>query len=183
MKGRTLKEKLAIMRLQVHATRQEAFVELYDIYVADIFRFIYYQVRTKEIAEDIVSDTFLKVWQYVSEQGRTVRNFRAILYRIARNTIIDHYRRAHQTELALETAYDIPSDIQVEGTLDIKLEIEKITVHLDKLNAEAREVIILKYVNDLSAKDIAEVLDKTPENVRVIAHRAIKELQKLIEVK
>ena len=83
----TLQEKLLVYRLQTHKDT-EAFAELYDLYIKRIYRFVFFKVGTHEDAEDIVSETFLRTWNVISEGGE-LKSFSGLLYRVARNLIVD----------------------------------------------------------------------------------------------
>src|SRR5947207_925005 len=74
----------------------DAFARLYDRYVTSIYRFVLLKVPSKEIAEDLTSEAFLKCLQYLQTQPN-VKNIRALLYRIARNLVVDYYRKTEQT--------------------------------------------------------------------------------------
>ncbi|MCK4525285.1 MAG: RNA polymerase sigma factor, partial [Candidatus Andersenbacteria bacterium] len=93
-----LEEKL-ILKRALNGER-EAFAEIYDFYVVRIFRFVYLKTSSKETAEDLTSDTFLKCWRYIKQKNEAgkkeiVKNNKisSFLYKIARNLIIDHYRK------------------------------------------------------------------------------------------
>ena len=93
-----LKEKYFFLKLRV-AKDPDAFGELYNIYVDQIFRFIYFKVSRKEEAEDLTAEVFLKTWQYINEEkAKKIDNLKAFLYQTARNSVIDFYRKKNPTE-------------------------------------------------------------------------------------
>ncbi len=155
-----------------------SFGVLFDKYYSKIYRFIFFKVSSKEIAEDLASQTFLKCWEHLSE-GNRVDKFQPWLYRIARNLISDYFRSREKEELPL--IYQENSEIEeikVDPAQNLsREELEKIIFNL---KSEAREIILLRYVEDLSIKEISKIVDKSAVNVRVIIHRAIKELQEFI---
>jgi len=92
-----IKEKILYSRIK-NKDRQ-AFVKAYDLYVDQIYRFIYFKVGNKEEAEDLSSAVFLKIWSYLQENNIIdSKTLRSLLYKIARNIIIDHYRKINQRE-------------------------------------------------------------------------------------
>src|SRR3989344_6220434 len=91
MDSSKFQEKLLLIRLQ--KKDPEAFAQIYDLYVTPVYRFIYFKVSSKQDAEDITSEVFLKIWQFVTESEDEIENLRALIYRVARNLVIDLYRR------------------------------------------------------------------------------------------
>lgn len=171
----------------------EAYAELYDRYVASIYRFVILKVPTKEQAEDITSETFLRGWQFLQESQEPVKNARALLYRIARNLIADLYRRDHDRLVALpsvtflddETSTTSTTELSdeargralIEARADIALILEKIA----RLKTDYQDVLTLRLIDGLGYTDIAAILDKPAGHVRVIYHRAMKALLALLD--
>lgn len=154
----------------------EAFGALYDLYLAKIYRFVYFKVANREEAEDIVSTVFLKTWHYLVEhKPGEVQSFSGLVYRIARNCLVDFYRaKAHNPSVPLENAVDMGAiDGQFQAA-ENRIEVQPILQVISQLKREYQEVLLLKYVDDLSVGEIAEILDKTQTNVRVTLHRALK---------
>ncbi len=168
------------MRLKKHKDKQ-AFIEAYDLYIEQIYRFVYFKVSNKDEAEDITSMVFLKCWNYI--HGGNLGDYdtlKPLLYKIARNTIIDHYRRNQSREtVSLDVVAEQPDDKQnpyeqAATNIDFKTLIEE---KLPNLKDEYRDVIVLRFINELSISEIARALGKTPGNVRVLIHRALQSLQ------
>lgn len=165
---------------------RKAFIQAYDQYLDDIYRFIYYKVNRHEDAEDISSQVFLKTWGYIQNSELTdYKTLKALLYRVARNLVIDHYRK-QSTKKAVVCDSDISGLNIIDEKQNPKAEVEiregynLIETKLLELKDEYREVIILKYINGLSISEIAEIMDKSRGNIRVIHYRAIKALKKVI---
>jgi RNA polymerase sigma-70 factor (ECF subfamily) len=96
-----ISEKLLLYRIQAKQD-SEAFGQLYDTYVKQIYRFVYFKVSSREEAEDVTADVFLKTWNYLRE-NKEVKSFSGLLYRVARTSIIDLYRsRTNQPVLMTE---------------------------------------------------------------------------------
>ena len=179
-----LKEKFLLFRIRAKKD-PEAFGEIYDAYVDPIYRFIYFKVSSAEQAEDLTSETFLKAWQYLKEK-RDVPHLQALLYSVARTVVIDYYRAA-----AAERG-DVPLDETQASTLtddasekllrdvETKFDTTKVIEKLRRLKDEYREVIVMKYLDELNTREIASVLGKSSANVRVLLHRATKALQDVI---
>ncbi|OGF30611.1 hypothetical protein A2533_03235 [Candidatus Falkowbacteria bacterium RIFOXYD2_FULL_35_9] len=175
----TFKEKLLIFKVR-HEKDQDAYGELYDYYVAKIFRFVMFKVRLVEDAEDITSEVFLKVWQYIRTTDKKIKNLNALFYQIARNAVIDYYRNKKRTEIQISDQEQYQKIIESRDLikeLDQKIDTKNIEFYLEKIKDEYREVLVLKYVEQYSVNEIAGILKKTKSNVRVLVHRALKSLR------
>jgi len=187
MTNRNLKEKILYLRLK--QKDKEAFIEAYDLYLDDIYRFIFFKVSSKEEAEDLASSVFLKAWNYI--QNNSISDFKtlkALFYKIARNLVIDHYRsNANKKDISIEadeTCLNIVDERQdILARIDNSNDFENIREKMLDLKEEYREVLIMKYVNELSVSEIAKILDKTNGNVRVLVYRALNALRGNVEDK
>lgn len=179
------KDKQALSRLKNRD--KEEFIRVYDENVSDLHRFIYFKVGNREEANDLTSLIFLKAWNHIKNNSLgDAKTLRALLYKIARNSIIDYYReKGGRTVFSLDdedNRIEVASEAEEpQDRLDKEAEIALIKKMLPRLKEEYREVIIMRFVNDLSLPEIAEVMDKTKGNVRVILHRALNALRELIE--
>lgn len=165
----------------------KAFSQVYDLYVAKIYRFIFFKVNKAEDAQDLTSEVFLKTWQYIID-GKEIQNLRALFYTIAKNLVIDHYRKNSQKEVSLEQQFLEQQEIPITSDsltpfeqLDQKIEIAKVEDKLRELKDEYREALILRFVDQLSIKEMSVVMGKKSGAVRVILYRALNALKKLME--
>ncbi len=162
---------------------KEAFMQAYDLYFDQIFRFIFFKIGNREDAQDLASATFLRCWGYVQEgklkSEQEYKSLRSFLYKIARNLTIDYYRQA-RPQASLEEAEEIAADFN-PGLIEAEtsIEVEFITAKLKELKSEYRNILVLKYVNDLTISEIAPILGKTKGNVRVTLYRALEALKNL----
>jgi len=155
---------------------QKKFSKIYDTYVESIYRFIYIKVSSQEIAQDLTSEVFLKVWK--SYQKQNLRNPRAFLYTTARHTVIDYYR-THKTTVSLESAVEIEDTAQdIQKSEEISSNIALIQQKIRNLKEDYQNVIILRYVDELSISEISKVLNKSKPATRTLLHRAMNELRK-----
>ncbi|MFA6254858.1 MAG: RNA polymerase sigma factor [Patescibacteria group bacterium] len=177
-----LQEKLLLLRLK--KKDPEAFAQIYDLYVTPIYRFIYFKVATRQDAEDLTSEVFLKIWQYVTETDEKIENLKALLYKAARNLVIDFYRQSARKDFT----QDQESLLNVEDyrqqsllfQIDTEFEMKNIEKVLRQMKDEYREIVILRFIEELSISEIANVLDKSKGSVRVLLHRAIKVCRELL---
>lgn len=179
----TIEEKLLLYRVRVNQDEQ-AFATLYDRYVEAIYRFCFFKLSNKEEAQDITSETFIKVWQYlINTEHLEVQNVKSLIYSIARNNIIDLYRsRSRRPELPLDESIDVVAATDVVETMNQSQDHERMLGLLKKLKQEYQEVVMLRYIEDFSIGDIADILGKTNTTIRVTLHRAVKKLQTLSEL-
>ncbi len=179
------KNKQAFSKLK--SRDKEAFIKVYDESVKDIYRFVYFKIGSKEEANDITSMIFLKTWNHIQNNSlEDSKTLRALLYKIARSTIIDHYRETGNKKIASlddeENKIDVADETQApQDRMDQAANMELIKSKLPLLKEEYREVIIMKFINDLTLEEIADISGKTKGNLRVLLHRALGALRELVE--
>ena len=179
LKPGSLREKILVARLNRKSA--DAFTTLYDSYAERLYRFIYFKVSNRQEAEDLSAQTFLKIWQFALEgRLKTKESFQAFIYKVARNTVIDHYRAAQKKskDVSLDEALHLTSADRTERDIDVKLSVTDVEKKLRTLKSEYQEVIILHYVNELSVTEIADIVGKKRGAVRVLLHRALQTLKK-----
>ncbi|MBU0722489.1 RNA polymerase sigma factor [Patescibacteria group bacterium] len=184
MKISKIEEKLLLYKIRKND--KQAFIKAYDLYIDQLYRFIYFKVGNREEAEDLCSAVFLKTWNYILENTlKDHKTLKALLYKIARNLIIDHYRKNKDRE---NISLDGDSGIQIidqrqsaSKVMELKTDLLVLETKLPELKDEYREVIILRFINELSVKEVAEILDKSKGNIRVLIFRALKALKELLE--
>ena len=167
---------------RAQAREQEAFGELYDIFASRIYRFIRIKVNAPERAEDILQDTFLRAWQSLPRLKLDNLYFGAWLYTIARNLINDHYRNMQRRPAAenIDDHGDLISGDDVAANTELKLDIERMRASLAELSPTYRQVLELRFIQEFSVDETAKILGRNSLSVRVVQHRAIKKLQKLL---
>lgn len=174
-------EKIIVYKIRQGDT--DAFGQIYDFYHEKLYRFVYLKLPTAQDAQDITAETFLKAWHYIHDQ-KHIANVQAFLYQIARNLVVDFYRR--RGTAIVESIDD--QEIVIADRIDLTLE-EKMTLKSDMARVENalrmlkdmyREVIVLHYLNELSLKEVARILGVSTGNVRVIRHRALKALKRML---
>lgn len=150
------------------------FAQVYDAHIEKIYAFIYFRVNHREIAEDLTSTTFLKALdKYETFRGGNVR---AWLYRIARNTLTDHYR-THRPPADLEAAQDVASSSNPVKDADTRLQLERVRAELDKLPNEQRDIVLMRVWDGLTHAEIAEILGKSEAACKMIFSRVLQKLQ------
>ncbi|KKU82330.1 MAG: RNA polymerase ECF-type sigma factor [Parcubacteria group bacterium GW2011_GWA2_47_8] len=173
----------------------EAFAQLFDWHGEKLFRHIYYRVSNREIAQDLTSQTFLKVWEYIirlqvregdSVSGHTVKpieNSTAFLYRTARNLIIDYYRSKKFEAVTLTEEMEevlAGSDDTIRG-IDHQFNIRRIVQAMSVLKEQDQELVLMRYVNELSMKDVIAITGLNENTIAIRLHRALRTLRQTIE--
>lgn len=152
----------------------EAYGELYDVFFERIRRFIYFKLPTREDVDEATNEVFLRGWEYATSSK--VDKVNAFFYRVARNVIADFYRERKQTE-SIDVAQEIASSVDIEKEASDHEEQKELLKRLSKLKEEYREVLVMRYLNEMSIREISEAIEKNQANVRVILHRAKKALE------
>jgi RNA polymerase sigma-70 factor (ECF subfamily) len=177
-----LKElKSALFYEKILLMNEKEFIKFYDDNAKAIYRYIFLRVNSKEAAQDLSSEAFLKAWNRISNIGSLdIKNPRAFLYQVARNLVIDFYRKKSRNELSLdEMELDIPDlESNFEEKTNLGLELEPIRAALEKIKDDYAEVVIWHYLDELSVPEIAEVLDKSEGAVRVMLSRGLEQVRK-----
>jgi len=181
------KDKQTLSKLKSHD--KEAFIAVYDNHVAEIYRFVYFKIGRKEEANDLTSMIFLKAWNHIQNNSlEDAKTLRALLYKVARNSIVDYYRETG-SKLRVTSSLDdednrievVDEGINPQDKLDREADLELIKSKLPLLKEEYRDVVIMKFINDLTLEEIAEISGKNKGNVRVLLHRALSALKELVE--
>lgn len=155
----------------------DAFAELYDMYVKRIYDFIYYRTSHKETAEDITSVTFTKAFQNINTFKGSNGLFSGWLFRIARNTLIDHMRTAKPT-VDIEAAANAKARDNVSGEAEVRDRLDQVKKYLVGLSEEQREIVVMRLWDELSYAEISALTGKTEGNCKVIFSRVMQKMQK-----
>lgn len=154
------------------------FAELYDAYVRKIYDFIYYKTHHKETAEDLTSETFFKALKNLGQYDRS-RSFKSWLYAIAHHVVIDHYRSARPTT-DIDDVWDLPGEDTMLRDSETKRALAEVQKYLGDLSSIQREILILRLWQELSYKEIAEIVGKSEANSKMIYSRAIAQLRQSV---
>src|SRR3989344_1951311 len=153
------------------------FSRLYDAYIDKIYRFVFFKTRHKETAEDLTSDIFIKALSKIQTFNPDKASFSVWLYRIARNTVIDHYRTRKVT-LNIEDAWDIVSPDNVADQAHANLSLRQVEQYIQKLKPEQRDLVVLRVWGDLSYKEISEIMNKGENSLKIAFSRIMRTMRK-----
>lgn len=164
---------------------REKFSEIYDKHIEKIYRFIYLKIGSRDQAEDLTSQTFVRGWEAFkkreNDNENEIKNMQAFLYQIARNLIADFYRKEERRTRLVSMEN---SNIEVEdpkpnpGEKSVfNSDLKRVQTALANLKEEYQNIIILRHVEDRSTQEVAEVMGKSEGAVRVQLHRALEALK------
>lgn len=160
---------------QSHQQKEKQLLEAYEQYSDAIFRHCFFRVYDREKAQELMQETFTKTWEYLREKD--IKYLKAFLYRTANNLVIDYSRKKKEqsleaiTEQGIEFAEKDASDIHkiIDGKEAIKL--------LNQVEEQYREVVIMRYIDGLKPKEIAEILGESQNVISVRINRGMKKLR------
>lgn len=161
---------------------EEAFGALYDQHAQAVFRFLAGNLGNSQEAEDLTTEVFLRIWKALPDYESSGTPFSAFIFRIARNMLIDRYRADGRRQPVVSI-----DDIGLEEVLaDPEQKIpdpqEYQTLHtaLQSVRSDYREVLVLRFLNDFSIEEIAELMQRSPGAIRVLQHRALAAVRKVL---
>jgi len=158
---------------------QQDLIAAFEQFNEAIYNYVFFRVnRSKETAEDLTQEIFLKAWRNRDKFDEHKSNLKNWLFVIARNTVIDYYRQNKVTlPLNENNELNAASDL---GNVEDKIFIEEVQVRLQELTIEEREILLLRYFEDFDLKEIAEIINKNYSATKVLIHRSLKKLKALL---
>jgi RNA polymerase sigma-70 factor (ECF subfamily) len=158
---------------------EKEFLNAYDRYANKILKHLYFRTNNKELAEDLMQQTFLKAWKYIASGGKEIKNLHALLYKTANNLIIDHYRQKGKQAFPLdeidEKELSAPAE-QVEEANN-QIDKQKIEIMLEVLPDKNKQLIIYRYIDSMSLKEIKEITGLSMNNIAVNIYRSLKKIK------
>lgn len=157
-----------------------AFGEIYDTHVDSVYRYLLYRVREPSDAEDLTSEVFTRAFANIHRYRWQGKSFLAWLYTIARNAVTDRRRRDRPT-VDLDKAYGLAEegptahDRAVHGE-----EVDALRGAVKHLTGEQQEVLVLRFVENLSSREVAGILGKNEGAIRALQFRALGRLRRIL---
>lgn len=155
----------------------DKFALLYDGYAKKIYTFIYFKTMHRETAEDLTSETFLKALENIRRFDANKGFFTAWLYRIARNTVIDHYR-TRKTAFNVDDCWDITDNRDFAEDFANREALDKVKSCLSALGAKQREIITLRVWGGLTYQEIAEITGASEASLKMSVSRTLSKIRK-----
>ena len=161
---------------------EEAFSVLYQENVKKIYNYIYYRTGNTHDAEDLTARVFQRALKHITKYKKTKVPFSAWLYRIAHNLVANWHRdNKRKNELPLEEHSYIKSKAEMpEKQIENQQEVEKLMDAIHKLRGDRQQLLILKYVENLSNKEVGIIMRKSEGAIKSLYHRTLKELRSTI---
>lgn len=163
------------------------YLEAFDTHSDALFRHAFFRLSSRDRAQELTQEAFLKTWDFL-RKGGDVRDFKSFLYRILNNLIIDEYRKKKSSSLdeileddtgAFEARMSEGSRADAETELDERMIGARIRERLEELPTMYREAVTMRFIDELSPKEIAELLGESENVISVRIHRGISKLKQL----
>lgn len=169
------------MKTDQHAT-QKQFMELYEAFNDEIFRFSLAKTRNRDLALDITQETFVKTWDYL-RSGKSIDQGRGFLYRTCRNLIIDQSRKKKFASIDALIETDASREPADEGHIPtgVAVDQEYFMNQLRQLDERHFEILHLRFIQELTLSEIAAIYKESENTVSVRIHRAVKHAKSLFE--
>ncbi len=159
----------------------EAYGDLYMLHLDKIYRYIFYKVGNEREAEDLTEQVFLNAWEAIEGYRQRGYPFSSWLYRIAHNVVIDYYRTGKEEEPLDAASFTLADEsLRPEELLTQKAEVSRLREAIAQLSEKNQELILLRFVEGLSHAQVAQILGKSEGSCRVMQHRTLAALGKIL---
>ena len=157
-----------------------AFAELYDAHVDSVYRYLLYRVREPSDAEDLCSEVFTRAFANIHRYRWQGKSFLAWLYTIARNAVTDRRRRERPT-VEIDNAFGLAEEGPTAHERAVHGEaVDALRGAVRHLTSEHQEVLVLRFVENRSSREVAKMLGKNEGAIRALQFRALGRLRKLM---
>jgi len=178
----TNEEEIVGLIQAAQQNKRQAFDRLYELFADRIFRYLYYRVGDRQLAEDLTADVFVRLLEKIQtfrlgQRDQTIV-FSAWLYRVAHNRLIDHLRKQSRSETesleAVTLSHDETPDLAVEATL----EQEELVDAISALTLEQKQVVVLRFLEGCRIKEVAGIMGRSEGAIKSLQHRALNALHR-----
>ena len=169
--------------LLVHAGEYnaQALSEIYDRYAKSVYRYLYRYLGDAAQAEDLTGEVFLKLLEVLGTRRAPRKNLKGWLYRVAHNLTMDWFRQqARGPTVTLDEGLVAGNDLPITAVAK-RLDQQKLRLAIGQLTSAQQQVILLRFGEGFKVAEVAELMDKSQGAVKILQHRAIKRLRKLLE--
>ena len=175
-------DDIQLIRL-VQKGDSQAFGEIYDRYAGKVFRYLYTHLTHRQDVEDLTEEVFIRVWRALPgfrEQGMPFLSF---IFRIARNVLVDHYRREQRSREQVSSDEvtirdDRPGPVEM---MNVEGQRQELFQALESLREDYRMVLVMRFLNNLTPEETAQAMGRSAGAVRVLQHRALTALRNHID--
>ena len=166
--------------------QQAIFHRLYDTYHQDVFNFLFYLIKNRSVAEDLSHEVYVRVLKsYERFEGKSSE--KTWLFSIAKNVAIDHFRKKQIRDKHSFTTFDWETEQLVssmptpEQFTEINDQLRELLIALEECTGDQKMVVVMRYMQELSVQETADILGWTVAKVKTTQHRALKNLRQIME--
>jgi RNA polymerase sigma-70 factor (ECF subfamily) len=174
------KREIEVLVVKAQAGDGDAFGKLYDLFVNPIYRYMFYRVGQSD-AEDLTEMVFLKTWEHIKQYRPGQHSFSAWIFRIAHNLVVDNYRAHYNKEELTENIQDHRKEANTTEMARDHFANTNLEKAMQKLKDQYRQILVLKYINDMSNEEIVEITGKSHASLRILQFRALRSLRRIME--
>ncbi len=172
----------AVLVNQAKSGNITAVGQLYDQHQPHIYRYVWSRVRHNQTAEDLTGEIFTRMVKNIPRYEITEMPFRAWLYRIAHNLVVDYFRGQDgrlPDPVPIDQAEFMREELMIttEDVIDQKMTVERVEKALDYIDPAQREVVVLRFLAGLPLKEVAHSLNKSIPAVKSLQHRGLTALR------
>ena len=169
-----------MLEVDTESFNRQELIDIYEHYSPGIYRYAYRLLGDQNVAEDCVSETFSRFLGAIKRGGGPTDNVRAYLYRVAHNWITDYYRRKPHPELPLDVKEHVEPGSNPDTLVSEALELDRVRAAVLRLPPEQQQIIQLRFLEDWSHEEVAQVLGKSADATRSMQYRAIVSLRRML---
>jgi RNA polymerase sigma-70 factor, ECF subfamily len=158
-----------------------AMSELYEQFKPSVYRYLYFRSEGQQVAEELTTEVFIRVIESLPRYKIKSTPFQAWLFRIARNLVIDHYRRSKTRQHLMLDENMAGTKEWTESIVEHRLDLEELQQALRKLSPDQCDVIVMRFLADMPISQVAQALKKSQGAVKMLQARALKSLNGLIK--
>ena len=160
---------------------ETALTEIYDTYAPSIYRYVYRRIGNAETAQDLTAETFQRFLEALKRAGGPREHLSGWLYRVAHNLIVDHYRGQPVEAPTSLDLVDPAVPAMHEQRMARQYQAERARAALQMLTPLQQQVVVLRFLEELSLQEVADILDRTVGSVKALQHRAVSSMQQILE--
>ena len=158
----------------------DALGELYDQYAPLIYAYLYRRVHDTQLAEDLTGEVFLRVLKAIQSEQFWHTSFRGWLYRIAHNLAVDHYRKQPPVPMLALDEQLVAAQGDPDSALAEKLSHQDLLAAISQLTPDQQQVLALRFGERLTAREVADIMEKSVGAVEMLQHRALASLRRIL---
>jgi len=163
---------------RARAYDEEALGKLYDEYAPLIYAYLYRRVQDAQMAEDLTGEVFVRMLQAIQSERFWHTSFRGWLYRIAHNLLVDHYRKQPPT-LTLDERLVADQD-DLDSAVAERLSHQRLRSAISRLTSDQQQVLALRFGEQLTAREVGEVMGKSVSAIEALQHRGVAALRRIL---